>query len=155
VFPLGPLACVKTFFTTTARPLKVPALPPNEIEPLLSVTGLSVRDICALLRADEWHGLESRNQQVMFLYGFTRSECSISLPTAIIGQTFKIHEAHVWKTRSKAQKTARPGHCPFALSSEQEDAIVALIERGYSDGNFVTQRDLLNFAESEFGKCLT
>jgi hypothetical protein len=30
-----------------------------------------------------------------------------------------------------------------------------LIERRYSDGNFVTQRDILSFAKSEFGKCLT
>jgi hypothetical protein len=59
------------------------------------------------------------------------------------------------ETSIESSKTARPGHRPFAPSSEQEDAIVAFIERGYSDGNFVTQRDLLNFAESEFGKCLT
>jgi hypothetical protein len=56
------------------------------------------------------------------------------LPATIIGRVFDIHEVHVWKIRSKAQKTARPGHCPFALSFEQEDAIVALIERGYIGG---------------------
>jgi hypothetical protein len=44
-------------------------------------------------------------------------------------------------------KTARPGDRPFAFSSEREDAIIALIERGCSDGNFITQRDLLNFSE--------
>jgi hypothetical protein len=136
-------------------PLKVPAVPRNEIKPSLLITGLSAQDIRALLRADEWCALESRNHQVVFLYDFARSECSMSLPAAITEQVFKIHEAHVWKMRSKAQKTTRPGHRPFELSSEQEDAIVALIERGYSDGNFVTQRDLVNFAESEWGKCLT
>jgi hypothetical protein len=52
----------------------------------------------------------------------------------------------------ESSKITRPGHRLVALSSEQEDAIVALIERGYSDGNSVTQRDLLNFAESEFRK---
>jgi hypothetical protein len=91
----------------------------------------------------------------VFLYDFARSQCSISLPAAIIGQVFEIHEAHVWKIRPKAHKTARPGHRRFALSSEQEDATVALIEGRYSDGNFVRQRVPLNFAESEFGKCLT
>jgi hypothetical protein len=104
------------------------------------------REICALLRATEWCPLYSRNQHVVFLCNFDRSECSISVPAAIAGQAFEIHEAHVWKILSKAQKTARPGHRPFALSSEQEHAIVALIERGYSDGNFVTQGDPLNFA---------
>jgi hypothetical protein len=107
------------------------------------------------LRVDEWYALESRNQQVVFLHDFARSKCSIFLPAAIIEQVFEIHEAHIWKIRSKAQKTARPGHRLFALSSEQEDAIVVLIERGYSDGKFVIQRGLLNFTESEFGKCLT
>jgi hypothetical protein len=99
--------------------------------------------------------LQNRETSNLFLYDFTRSECSISLPAAIIGQVFEIHEAHVWKIRLKAQKTARPGHRPFALCSEQKDAFVALIERGYRDGNFVTQRDLLNFAEPKFGRCLT
>jgi hypothetical protein len=79
------------------------------------------------------------NRQVGFLYDFAKSECFIYLPAEIIGQVFEIHEAHVWKLRSKVQKTARPGHRPFALSCEQEDAIVALIERGYRDGNLVTQ----------------
>jgi hypothetical protein len=37
---------------------------------------------------------------------------------------------------------------------EQESAIIAFIERGYTDGNFVTQRDILNFVEFQFGKCL-
>jgi hypothetical protein len=65
-------------------PPKVPALPRNKIEPRFSITSLSAQDICALLRADEWCALESRNQQVVFLYDFARSECSISLPTAIL-----------------------------------------------------------------------
>jgi hypothetical protein len=104
-----------------AMPPKVPALPQNEIEPRLSATGLSAQHVRALLRADEWCALESRNQQVVFLYDFVMSECSISLPAAIIGQIFEILEARVWTIRSKAQNTARPGHRPFALSSEQQD----------------------------------
>jgi hypothetical protein len=134
---------------------KVFPLPRSEIKPYLSITGLSAQDIRALLRADEWCALKPQNQQIVFLYDFARSECPISLPAAIVGQVFEIHEAHIWKIRSKVQKTAQPGHCLFALSSEQEGAIVTLIKRGYSDENFITQRDLLNFAQSEFGKCLT
>jgi hypothetical protein len=103
-------------------PPKVSALPRNEIEPRISITGLSAQDIRALLRADEWCALESRNEQVVFLYDVARSEYSTSLPAVIIGQVFEIHEAHVWKIRSKAQKTARPGHRLFVLSSEQEDS---------------------------------
>jgi hypothetical protein len=87
----------------TAIPPKVSALPQNEIEPHLSITGLSGQDICVLLRADEWCALESRNQQVVFLYDFARNECFISLPAAIIGQDLEIHEADVWKIRSNAK----------------------------------------------------
>jgi hypothetical protein len=47
----------------------------------------------------------------------------------------------------ESSKTARPGDRPFVFSSEQEDAVIALTERECSDGNFVTQRDFLNFAE--------
>jgi hypothetical protein len=43
----------------------------------------------------------------------------------------------------------------LALSLEQEDAVVALIETGYLQGSFTTRRDVLNFVESEFAKCLT
>jgi hypothetical protein len=134
---------------------KVLALARNEIEPHLSITRLSAQDIRALLRDDEWFALESRNQQVVFLYDFAKRECSISMPAAIVGRVFGIHEAHVWKIRSRAQETARPGHRPFAKSSKQESAIFAVTERGYGDGNFVTQRDILNFVEFQFEKCLT
>jgi hypothetical protein len=116
--PLGMLACVHTFSTRTVLPSKVPTLARNEIEPHLSTISLSAQDIRVLLRADEWRTLESRNLQVVFLYDIARSECSMSLPVAIVGQVFEIHEAHVWKIRLKAQQTARPGHRPFALSSE-------------------------------------
>jgi hypothetical protein len=87
-------------------PPKVPAIPGNETEPPFSITGLSVQDIRALLRANEWCAEESRNQHVVFLYDFSRSEWSISLPAPIVGQVFEIYEAHVWKIRSKAQNTA-------------------------------------------------
>jgi hypothetical protein len=107
------------------------------------ITGFSAQDVPALFRADEWCALESRNQQVVILYDFDRSECSMSLPAAIIGHVFEIHEAQVWKIRSKAQNTARPGHRLFARSSEQKGAIVALIERGYSDGNLSLREILL------------
>jgi hypothetical protein len=102
-------------------PPKVPTLPWNQIEPRLSIAGLSVQDICALLRAGEWCAVESRNQQVMFLYDFTRSKYYISLQAASIGQVFEIHEVHVRKIRSKARKQPDQNR-PFALSPEQEDA---------------------------------
>jgi hypothetical protein len=98
-------------------PPKVLALSRHEIEPRLSITGLSAQDIHALLRDHEWRALESRNQQIVFLYDFGKSERFISIPAVIVGQVFGIHEAHVWKIRSKAHQTARLGDRPFALSS--------------------------------------
>jgi hypothetical protein len=69
----------------------------KSLSEVLSITGLSAEDVRALLRADEWCPLELQNQQVVLLYDFAESECSISLPAAIIGQVFEIHEAYVWK----------------------------------------------------------
>jgi hypothetical protein len=88
-------------------PPKVPALPRNEIEPRLSITGLSVQDIRALLRAGECFALESRNQKVEFLYDFARSECPTSLPAAIIGHVFEIHEV----TFGKFDRKFCSAHC--------------------------------------------
>jgi hypothetical protein len=108
-----------------------------------------------MLRSAEWCALDSRNQQLVFLCDFAQTECSTRLPAAIVAQIFEIQVGHVWKIQSKAQKNPKPPYRPLALSPEQEDAVVALIESGYADGNFTSNRDVLNFVESEFGKCLT
>jgi hypothetical protein len=58
---------------------------------------------------------------------------------------FEIHEDQVWKIQSTARKKSKTSHRPLALLSEQEDAVVALIETGYHQGNFPTHGDGLNF----------
>jgi hypothetical protein len=135
-------------------PPKVLALPREEIDPRLYATGLSDRDIRALLQNDEWGASQLRNQQLVFFAHFAQTECSRRLSAAILARVFGIQDAQVWKIESKARQGSKPAHRLLALSPEQEDAIVALIEIGYHNGNFTTHRDILNFVESEFGKCL-
>jgi hypothetical protein len=47
----------------------------------------------------------------------------------------------------------RPLHRPTAVDPDEENAVIRLIETGCANGNFITQRDVLNFVEGEFGKC--
>jgi hypothetical protein len=136
-------------------PPKAAALSREEIEPQLQYTGLSAQDIRSLLRQDEWRAIDSRNQQLLFLCDFAQEECGITLSAAIVARVFAIEASQVWKVRSKAKKQQKLPHRPPALLPDQEDALVALIETGYERGNFVTQRDVLNFVEDNFGKCLT
>jgi hypothetical protein len=135
-------------------PPKAPALTREEIEPRLYATGLPAQDIRSMLRCDEWRALESRNEQLVFFCDFAQAECAVTLSAAIVAQVFGIEPSQVWKVRSKAKNRTKPPHRPPTLEPEQEEEIFALIETGYHSGNFVTQRDVLNFSEESFAKCL-
>jgi hypothetical protein len=91
----------------------------------------------------------------VFLSDFAQTKCATRLPGASVARVFEIHEDQVWKIQSKARKKLRTLDRGLALVPEQEDVVVALIETGYHQGNCTTRRDVLNFVESEFGKCLT
>jgi hypothetical protein len=129
-------------------PPKVLDLPREEIESRLYAASLSDQDIRALLRNDEWGASQSRNQQLVLLADFAQIECSRRLPAAILACVFAIQDAQVWKIQSKTRKSSKPAHRPLALSPEQKDAVIALIETGYHNGNFTTHRDIINFVES-------
>jgi hypothetical protein len=63
-----------------------------------------------------------------------------------------IQDSYTWKIQPNAQKKPKPAYRPPTLSSEQEDAVVALLESWYHMSNFTSQRDVLSLVESEFGK---
>jgi hypothetical protein len=47
-----------------------------------------------------------------------------------------------------------PPRRPTALEPDEENAVIRFIGAGNANDNVVTQRDILHFVESEFGKCL-
>jgi hypothetical protein len=99
--------------------------------------------------------LQSRNQQLLFIDGFLQGECGTALAAAAIGGTCMIEGSHVRKIRSAVQIEPKAGHRPLALTEDEEATIVRLIGEGHGSGNYVTQRDVLNIVEVQFGKCLT
>jgi hypothetical protein len=56
---------------------------------------------------------------------------------------------------SKADTQPKPPHRPTALNHDEIAAVVAFIRNAYSTKSYVTQRNILNFIETTFHKCLT
>jgi hypothetical protein len=63
--------------------------------------------------------------------------------------------SQVWIICFKTKELTKSSHNPPMLLLEQQIVIVAFIEMRYHNGNFVSQWDILNFIEDNFGKCLT
>jgi hypothetical protein len=49
----------------------------------------------------------------------------------------------------------RPSRRPTALEPNEEKTVIRFIEAEHANGSLITQRDMLNSVESEFGKRLT
>jgi hypothetical protein len=135
-------------------PPKVAALPRKVLEPRLYDTGVCIQDIRAMLRSPEWCAVQSRNQEVVFMDDFIKTECGMTLTAAALGAACMIEDSHLRKIRRKAQNEPKAAHRPLALTEDEEPAVICLIRDGHSSGICVTQRDVLNFVESQFQKCL-
>jgi hypothetical protein len=113
------------------------------------------QDIRAMLRSEAWTGLQSRNEQVVFLHNFAETDCGKSLSNQVLGYIFEIQESHARKIHNKAKTKPRAPHRPLALNCEEENAVIEFIEAGHSKGDFVTPRSMLSFVEVKFAKYLT
>jgi hypothetical protein len=107
------------------------------------------------LRSDAWRDLDSRNSQVVFFWEFSQSDRTIRFGTSDIAKIFDIQEHHVSSIRHKAHLKKKPLCRPPTLYSHQEENIVHFIQDGFDYGNYVTQREVLNYGEQNFGKILT
>jgi hypothetical protein len=67
-------------------PPKVVALPSELVQHALQEAGLPGQDIHASLRAPEWQGLNSRNEQILFLFDFIGSNRGIGLSNQVPSQ---------------------------------------------------------------------
>jgi hypothetical protein len=85
-------------------PPKTSAIPPELLQPGLQNTRLPAQDIRALFRAPDWPLLNSRHEQVIFLFDFAGSNCGIGLSNQVLASVFGITPRHVSKIRSKARK---------------------------------------------------
>jgi hypothetical protein len=136
-------------------PPKIAAIPREALGPLLQNTPLSGQDIRALLRSKEWTRLESRNAQVAFLAEFAEFDCGIRLPSTTIADVFGLTASRVRTICIKAKKPEKPPYRPLTLSVDKEGAVCRMILEGARTGNYVTQRQVLRFVETEFHKVMT
>jgi hypothetical protein len=136
-------------------PPKVPAPPPDVCEPVLTDTGLTAQDIRALFRDPDCLSLESRNQQVIFLFDFARFNSSLGLSNQFLARVFNISLQYLAKFHCKARKSEKPPHRPLAPDENQEISVLEFILSGFSSDNYITQREILSFVAANFGKQLT
>jgi hypothetical protein len=129
-------------------PPKTAAIPQEELEPHLHVATLSGQDIRALLKSEGLNRLEWRNAQVTFLCEFAAPGCGIQLQTPSLAELVGLIPFRVRTICAKAKRTQKPPYRPLTLSPHQEEALFRMIRNGVRIGNYVTQREVLNFVEA-------
>jgi hypothetical protein len=73
----------------------------------------------------------------------------------MVAEIFNLTPSGVRTIRPKAKKTGKVPYRPLKLGEDQEAAVCEMIREAAHTGNYVTQREVLNFAEREFRKTLT
>jgi hypothetical protein len=135
-------------------PPKTPAIPREVLEPLLCATPLTAQDIRAVVRSDQWNTLQSRNAQVAFLAELAERQCGIQLLNPSLAEAFGQTASHIRTIRAKLRKKQKPPRRPLSLTNDQEKAIREMVRERAIAGIYVTQREVLNFVETEFRKTL-
>jgi hypothetical protein len=94
-------------------------------------------------------------RKLVFVYEFVKTEYSRSLTSEVLAQVFGIEPSHVRKIRSRAEKKTKPPYRPAALNEDQTATVITFTENGNRTRNYVTQRDVLSFIETNFQKSLS
>ena len=127
----------------------------DEMKERIIGTTLSGQDLRAIFRNDDFRACSSRNDQVAFLKEFLPQNCFISCNAKLISTLFNISEGNVRKIFSKLRKIKKPVGRPLALSENQEKQLIDFIISKKETGEFMTQRQILNYIEEVFEKILT
>jgi hypothetical protein len=99
--------------------------------------------------------LESRNQQVAFSRDFVKNESQQTITSNVIDHAFEIEASQVRKICSKADKKPKLPYRPATLDEDQTVGVLAFIHDRYGAHNFVTQKNIPSFIESNYRKCPT
>jgi hypothetical protein len=132
-------------------PLKTAAILREELEPYFHVTPLSGQDLRAIPRSERWNRLESGNAQVAFLLEFVTTDCASNF-RAQPSQKCLASRRLVSAQSAQKPKEQKPSYHPRIVSPHQEEAMRSMIRNGARTGNYVTQREVLIFVETEFPK---
>jgi transposase len=91
----------------------------------------------------------------VFLFDFAASKCGLGLSNQALAKVFGITPHRVLKIRSKARKSQKPPDRPLKLNEEQEASVLQCVHNGFLSGNYVTQREIVNFVEEHFRQTVT
>jgi hypothetical protein len=120
------------------------------IESRLSVTALTVQDVHALFRNEEWIALEIRNAKLVFLKEFVETECGAAVNIASLADLFKLTRYRVHTVRVKTENKSRVPHRPLVLSNEQESELCLMMREKVLASNYVTKMEFLNSVKKHF-----
>jgi hypothetical protein len=135
-------------------PPKVSGLPSKLSQHAFQEAGLSDQDIGTILHAPELHGLNSRNEQILFLFDFVGSNCGVGLNNQVLARIFVITPHSVSKVRCRARKPQNRHH-PLKLDEAHEKSVLQFVQDGSTSGKYVIQREVLSFFEEHFQKTVT
>jgi transposase len=116
---------------------------------------MTAQDVRTLPRSNEWQGLESRTNQMVFLCQFAETDTRSKLTTDDIAKTFSLRADDIRQIRHRAQMKKQTQHRPMTLHLEQEAELVRFVQERFGSQNYATERHILNFVEEQLNKTLT
>jgi hypothetical protein len=131
-------------------PVMPPTLPPlseEEFLVLLQRTMISGQDIRALMRCTGFLQCDSCNTRLLFLYDFSRNNCSVIANNMCLSLPFVISPDTVAKSPCQTRKRPRAPGGPLTLAEDEETVIVLYIRQKTRPRNFVTWGPVLRFVE--------
>jgi transposase len=93
--------------------------------------------------------------QLVFLNECARTECGVPVDSGHLSDVFGRTRERVRKVLSKRRLGRKAPHRSLSLTDEQEQIACDFMQEESHTGNYVTQRELLNFLEERFRVTLT
>jgi hypothetical protein len=104
-------------------PPKGEPIPREMLEPALYSTGRTSQGVQAVLHSSEWQAVESRDSQVVVLWGFAETDTTTMLSADDIRKLFNFRADNV----CQIEEFSEDQHRPLTLDIEQEDDVIRFI----------------------------
>ena len=127
----------------------------DEMKERIIGTKLSGQDLRVIFRNDGFRACSSRNEQIAFLREFMPKNCLGSCNAKLISTLFNISEGNARKIVSTSKKSKKSVGRPLSLNENQEKMLIEQIISKKETGEYMTQRQILNYLEEKFSKVMT
>jgi hypothetical protein len=112
-------------------------------------------DVSLIMRAGEWRNFEFRNQQLTFVYQKVPEISGRTLTFSELGYVFSISKGAAWKILHSFRDEPNPRGRPHALTEEQENEVLAIVEQNWQTKEALPPTGLLLSVNARFGTELT